>query len=158
MDISENIVIGIITGILTSAFIALFVAVCQKIIMPWYLELIYNGLNIDGEWATSFIIEGVEEEAILIIDQRATKLGATMTISTCRPDGETSVKTYRLHGRFENRFVVLSGKNINKQQLGVNVMLLQVSDGGNKLVGSEVWFSTVHNRIQSATMEWKRRS
>ena len=156
MSISETIIIGIITGVATSVLIALSILIFNGVIVPWYRQTIYKGIDVSGEWSSSLEIKGVKETFIMNIRQKANSISCLMTVNIHHSDKDTEIKTYKLNGIFEDRFLSLIGKNINKQNIGVNVMLLEIRDGGNKMLGKEAWFSTVHNKIDSEDVEWTR--
>ena len=156
MSTHGQIVIGIITGIITSAVIALSLSTFKKIIIPWYRGIIYSGICINGKWTSQIKDNDIDETAMLNISQKANRVKAIMTVSKNHAGNVQEIKTYSLQGEFENRFLSLRGKNIDTQQIGVDVMLLEVKSGGDKMHGNEAWFSVDKNKINSADVEWIR--
>ena len=156
MSVSETIILGIIAGVLTTIFIALSLAVLNSLLIPWYRKIVYPGIDISGEWNTSLQTKDVNETAIMVIEQRADKISCIMTISIHHSETDIEMKTYKMSGQFEDSFLSLRGKNINNKHIGIDVALLQVINGGNKMIGYEAWFSTIHDEIDSEKMEWKR--
>ena len=156
MTISESIVLGIVTGVITSVFIAVLATLFNKIIIPWYRSIIYSGIDISGEWTSSFNTPNIKETASIIIKQKADKISGVMTISIHHSKDKTGIKNYEMKGELEDRLLSLRGRNIDNKHIGVDVALLEVINGGNTMLGYEAWFSTQNNRIDSEPVEWTR--
>ncbi len=54
MTISETIILGTITGILSAIVLLILGQIFHKIVLPWYQELIYKGMDISGMWKVHF--------------------------------------------------------------------------------------------------------
>jgi len=156
MSASESIILGILSGILTTLFISIIIAIFNKTVIPWYRKMIYSGTDISGEWKCTQNNTDIKESLIMIISQKSEKITCLLTITKHFPKGKIDSKTVKLYGEFENRFLSLRGKNINKKYLGVNVMLLELIHGGNRLSGFETWYSTTSDKIESEKVLWIR--
>lgn len=157
MSAQESIILGVMAGIATTILISVSLVFFNKIVLPWYRGLIYNGIDISGEWVSELRTREIKETALMVIDQKASLIRATMTVSVHQPDDRIEQKMYRFNGALEDRVLSLAGRNINKKKIGVDVSLLEISSGGDKMVGVESWFSTMKNAIDSESVTWERK-
>ena len=152
----ETIFWGILTGVLASALITLIATGFNHVVIPWYRKLIYTGADISGTWKSMQEDNGIKESLVMEIFQKAENIDCLLTITKQITQDEIELKTIKLKGVFQNRFLALNGKNTNRQHLGVNVILLELVCGGKKMIGYETWYSTYSNKIESEREEWLR--
>ncbi len=156
-NISSTIVLGVASGLVASFLFVSIVIVFNKVVIPWYRSLIYSGVDISGEWESKLKMHERKETGALIIKQKADKISCIMTISVqYSDDDDVEIKVFKLNGKIEDRVIYLAGKNINRKHIGIDIALLELSNGGKKMVGVEAWFSTIKDSIDSSEIEWSR--
>jgi hypothetical protein len=140
MDQASTIIYGVVAGIITSFIIFLLIQIFNKIIIPWYKNTIYSGLNIEDIWLETHDVEMAEQISEFIIKQKAQVLeGLMTTVKKHKNSGETEIKTFKIKGSFYDGHVVLEAKNINKKYRGHVLYLLKITNGGASLSGVKSW-------------------
>jgi hypothetical protein len=136
MNSSESIVLGIVTGLITACLIYLISKIFQRIVIPWYQELMYQGIDLSGSWEVNplspharHIFFDLSQKANLIIGTAAHSVKS----ETVKGD---KVRTYVLKGRIKDRFIWLQGHCIDPKRLGVTSYLLESIGDGRTLRGS----------------------
>ena len=144
----SNIILGIVSGILTSLLIYIIIIIFNKIIIPWYQKMIYIGIDISGEWVNTHTTpSGTVTNEILYIKQKASKIECVCTKHKKRKNGKEEFSTLKFSGEIEDSIIALIGKNIRKDILGKNTLLLKVVNGGKRLEGYASWFSVTKSDI-----------
>lgn len=155
MNVTQTIILGVISGVVTSALITLVISIIRNILIPWYRSFIYRGIDISGKWQSLLEKHGVKETAILEVKQRADKVVCVMSISI-EKEGKTELRVFEVEGKIEDLVLSLRGRNTNKKRIGINVALLEVVNGGKKMVGYEAWYSTITDSVDAEKIEWER--
>ncbi|EDY84603.1 hypothetical protein VDG1235_4235 [Verrucomicrobiia bacterium DG1235] len=144
-EISINLILGIVSGIITSFLIFAALQVIQKIVLPWYKDLTYSDLVIDGDWedVTDGDVE-VTQRILHKLDQKGNSItGVTELID------ESGSKTMEVTGFVRNGTVVLNFQRKDKQKLGVMTYLLKAVEDGSKLSGHALWYDISSSEIRS---------
>ena len=150
MSTADTILYGVVAGISTSFIIFLIIQVFNKIVVPWYRTIIYNGLSIDGVWEEKYDYEFNSDISKLAISQNAQNIkGLMTTVKTDKKSGDVEVKNFMLKGSFHDGHIILSGNNANSKFRGHVTYLLKVSNGGKALVGIMSWVDAGNDRIAS---------
>lgn len=160
MEIADSIILGVVSGILTSALIYLILLIGRKLIIPWYQALIYKGIDISGEWYADMEFENGNIQNLKInITQKAYKITALVTISKKIANSDKhEIKTYKHNGEIRERFVTLVGRNIDKQSIGVNSILMEVIGNGKEMKGHTLRYSVTNKEITSGESSWMRKN
>jgi hypothetical protein len=136
MNITESIVTGVVSGLLTGALLYLLSRVVQQIVIPWYRELIYTGIDLSGSWEVNPDPPHARHLYIELI-QKANAISGTATHTVKRPEvGGDPTRTYRLHGEVRDRFLWIRGHSTDPKRIGVLCYLLESVGDGNTLRGS----------------------
>jgi hypothetical protein len=152
METSQSIVVGVISGLLTSAIVYLFIGIFHKIIKPWYQDIIYKGIRIDGEWTLQrkFENSNILQDELMELKQHANAVTGTRTIIKRFPNNDVSeLKIFKIKGKIIDRFVSISSENINNRKIGISSGLFEVCKGGDALIGSENWFDVGADKVLS---------
>lgn len=159
MNISETLIIGIITGIITSLVLYLATTVFKRIVIPWYRVLIYNGIDLNGEWiGYKEFDNGIIQNYLFIVEQNDTNLSATMTLTKRNnKNNNQEIKTYKYIGDIRDRFIAITGRNINKKSIGINTALFEVQGDGTILKGGVVYYNISKNKISQYEFELTRK-
>lgn len=160
MSVSESIILGIISGLITSVLIFLLIQIFNKILRPWYQDMIYSGVRIDGQWYTQKIFRDGDtiQDELLELKQHAYSISGTYTI-TKRYKGSESIdiKTFKVDGKIRDRFVQICSHNIDKRKFGMNCSLYEIGSGGETLIGSTMWTDVGSNTITHQSEKLKRK-
>lgn len=159
MNASESIILGVVSGILTSVVLELLTGFVRKVLIPWYRQLIYKGIDISGDWYSSKTNpSGNVQETVMSIKQRADKVTCSMTIAKKnQKTNQTEIKTFDFLGGIQDRFVSISGKNVDKQALGIHSELLEIVGDGKIMQGQSIWYSVTNKEIQAGEILWTRK-
>src|SRR5687767_13636000 len=98
MSISDSIIFGVVSGILTSFVLLLISAFFRSVAVPWYRQIIYNGIDINGEWYSKRTNpSGNIEEIAMSIKQHADKVSCIANIAKKQSGSEEmDMKTFEL--------------------------------------------------------------
>jgi lipopolysaccharide export LptBFGC system permease protein LptF len=148
LSIEETIILSVISGVITSVFIFLCIAIFNKIIIPWYRQTIYRGLDINGTWETTNHHENVIDEIQLDINQHEQNISGAMSV--IKIDSETNeieVKTLDLTGTFQDGHLMLIGNNKDKKLRSHITYLANIVEGGYALHGMQTWVDSGNGNI-----------
>ena len=148
LDTWMNVGIGVISGVITSALIYLLVQIFSKIVLPWYRELVYNGIDISGEWFCYG--QELEQRAKYDIKQQASQINgdATYMHSDDHDHSMEKIRTFKITGFIKERFVQLTLIHSDKSRLGLVSYLLEVVGDGRRMIGAGS-----HYGVDSFTIE-----
>jgi hypothetical protein len=129
-DITSTIFLSVVGGVLTSSVLFVCVRAFNQIVVPWYQDLVYRGINISGRW---FCCERrMFQEITFDLTQRASSIRG---VATFVYKGETDhefedLRTFNVTGFVQDRFVHLVLKHKDTSRLGfINYLLESVGDG-----------------------------
>ena len=161
MDITGSIIIGVISGITTSTLVYIIVLVFNRIVIPWYQDLIYKGVDISGEWKSEIDYGilgppfGAKGLFVLKLNQKAHSVKGSAT-GIVKRDGQETVTTYNVEGEIGDRILHLTLKCSDKQRLGIYTELLEVSGHGNVMQGWTNWYSGRTFAVTALQKTWVR--
>jgi hypothetical protein len=132
---NTSLIIGIESGILTSAILFLCARVLRNVVVPWYQSMIYEGIEIDGDW--NIEINGARSNSTCEIDQHAHRIKGHIKLYqiTDAADDIDLSSVYSLEGRFSSPFANFIIRHTNRRRLGAGNCLLQVSENGKEMIG-----------------------
>lgn len=139
--VSGSIGIGVVTGVLSAALIWLVSHTWLTAVSPWFENLSYRGVLIDGKWRSeqlSFDIDhGNRLEILLELTQSGYKVSGIFRARTVHPgDVPDYENLYQLSGEIRDNNVVLNYCASSRRRVGLGALVLQVKDGGKGLRGS----------------------
>jgi hypothetical protein len=148
-SIQSTIFLSVLSGIITSTFIYLLIAFSKRVVIPWYQEITYKGVDICGTWYGK--VEGGLQGITLDLHQSANQVTGTATLATEKIMGGhfEPLRIFALHGSIQDRFISLFANHRDKQRLGINSYLLEVIGDGRKLKGIFTYYSVTTSRIVS---------
>ena len=152
----NDIFIGVFSGILTSAFIFLIVQLFYKVLLPWYQQVIYNGIDISGEWHST--VTPFPQDIKIEITQQASQISGLATYVN-HPENKGAIeqiRTFRFDGCIIDRFVQLTLHHTDKSRIGVITYLLQVVGDGRSIEGSSSFYDLVQHRVSHASIAFCR--
>jgi len=162
--ITGAIVWGVVAGVLTTVLLLLFSQLFQKVVLPWYQNLVYKGIDLRDKWVAQKIFEaGITYHYTLILKQSAHSLTGSMTITKMNsqagpPGGHMGdyVQGFEVNGVTWEGFVTLNMTSNDRRSLSFATSLLQVRNRGNSLVGHMAYRSSVVDKVDSEDITWTR--
>lgn len=146
-DIYKTIIISVVSGIITSAVIFICIRFFQSILIPWFRQITYTGIDVSGPWYW----QTKGSRAKLELKQFANKISGVYTYvpSDNYEDGAVDIKIYTVTGEIRDRFVQLTMNSADPKRLGVLSYVLEAVGDGNELKGCCTFYATSHNEICS---------
>lgn len=151
MNASESIVLGVVAGVLTTLIVLGFGALIRRVVLPWYRDFIYDGVEIEGEWN---LISETEQGARLSLKQSAYSLSGTCTFVSHdeNPLGYEALRVFAVKGTIREKLVELSFRHIDRARLGAGVFLFEVKGDGRRMSGVQSMYSVATSRMTSANV------
>jgi hypothetical protein len=148
ISVTKSIILGVVSGIVTSFILALVLRIYTKILKPWFEELLYKGVDIDGKWATTHVTPSTTYHLTLHVDQKANKLSGTYYEKCVHGSEETSAE-HSITGTLVNNYIIINFSPISRKIIAPGTMLLKIMDGGSSLhgdilyineLGTDIWY------------------
>ncbi len=159
-----NLFLGVVAGIITYVIIGFTISIFRKIVLPWYQNLIYKGINIRGEWlGYAATIEGGEyvvgpdSESTVILNQQGNKIYGELLL-TKQPSGEKCRKLFEFEGTFVDTILMCNSKARDSNNMGKGAFLMKLTENGAKLKGSQTYISAYDwSTINTRQQVWVRK-
>jgi hypothetical protein len=123
-DISLNIVLGIFSGILTSALLFALNRLFLEVVVPWYQQLIYEGVDLRDLWVYDHSKSDGVGKFRLKLEQKAHNLSGQLTYTSVEKDTE-SVISYLVSGTVWEGYVTLNLKSSDRRRIAFATTLLR---------------------------------
>lgn len=140
-----SIFLGVISGIATAIVIWGCAQIFKKVVLPWFEEVVYKGVDVSGTWVFKYKSpDTVPEpqrmafEVVLDVEQKAHYLTGTFQAKTTRQDTEY-INQYKFTGVLRDNYIVFTYQALRKNRTGTGAFLLRVCHGGTELTGSAVF-------------------
>jgi len=162
--IQGAIVWGVTSGVVTTGLLFIIVQTFQKVVVPWYQNLIYKGVGLAGKWvANKTLSNGIAYHYSMMLHQRAHSLKGTMNIaknnSSPGPSGGQLgdyIQGFLVSGTTWEGFVTLNLESDDRRSLSFSTSLLQIRNRGHSLVGHMAYRSTGLDQVDSEEITWTR--
>lgn len=154
-DNTIAIFIGVISGILTALLSMCFKNTFYKIILPWYLDKTYNGVDVSGNWVGESIISGSSYKVAITLTQRAHTISGIYSASSDDPNSRRHVTQMSCEGELWEGYITIACRSIDKKDLSFGSMLLKVK--GKELSGKQIFrdLSSSHNDAFSSNIAFR---
>ncbi len=158
MTTAETIFLGVVSGVLTSAAIIVFGQFFYRIFLPWYESITYKGVDISGEWTYKMEFpSGNKSNFFARFVQNGFVIKSTISESkTIVGLDKDEMRIFEYSGKLVDRFLTLTGRNTNKQSLGVYTFLLEIKGDGDYMEGSVSRYCMSDHIIKSDLIVWQR--
>ncbi|MBC8146982.1 MAG: hypothetical protein H8E98_03220 [Bacteroidetes bacterium] len=134
IDTISTIFIGVFSGIITSILIWICIQMFKKILIPWYQQTIYRGINVSGEWISKQEYSGnVLAEQTISLNQKGHLIKGTLISRNKIPNKGEDTTTFKINGEIFDNYVDIEYQINDKKLIGRGSQLLKVKDGGEKL-------------------------
>lgn len=123
LSASASIIVGVVSGILTSLVIWITLQLFKKVVLPWYQELTYQGLNISGGWIGIYSHtenpSTIDDPDYMVdITQQGHIVNGTIILRK-QPTGDRSSKEFLFNGTFRDGNLVFTYKPKDNTRLGL---------------------------------------
>lgn len=150
----QEIVVGVASGVMSAILIIVAGVVIQRIVIPWYRAITYSGVDISGEWHC--IDPSMAQEITFNLTQQANTINGAATFTWDHDDTDRQprefevVRSFKVSGFVQDRFVQLTLRHINPKRIGINGYLLEVCGDGRKMEGIFSFYSVRSNIMDSS--------
>ena len=155
MSILQTIVIGIVTGILTTVLLFIFKELFTKVVIPWYQELIYKGVDISGTWIYVSENDDYKCRFNLTIQQKAHNIRGFL-YATQLNDNKNSKCHFVINGKLWEGYLSLNLEAVDRKSLSFATSLFKVSAGGKQLIGDLSYRNIFEDKVVSEELDFKR--
>jgi hypothetical protein len=153
--VSLTIVLGIVSGIITTALLYLAGIVFTKIIIPWYQKIIYQGVDLNGEWKFERQLNNESEIFRLSLVQNANSISGQLTYLRINNE-ETREVNYLLNGSVWEGYLTLNMKSKDRRAIAYATSLLKVERGGRELKGNHCFRNFRTDQVDSTDLLYTR--
>ncbi len=163
--IAGAILWGVVAGIVTSAALLLLSQLFNKVIIPWYQELTFKGIDLRGKWISQRTYSNkISYHYSLVLKQSAHNVKGSMTISKMNspqpgpPGGYLGdyVQGFEVNGTTWEGFLTLNMTSDDRRSLSFATSLLQIRNRGQALVGHMAYRSSQVDQVDSEEITWTR--
>jgi hypothetical protein len=162
--IAGAIIWGVVAGIATSAALLILSQLFNNVVIPWYQELVFKGIDLRGKWiAQKTYPSGISYHYSLLLKQNAHNVRGSMTISKMNsqpgpPGGFLGdyVQSFEVTGTTWEGFLTINMTSDDRRSLAFATSLLQVRNRGQALVGHMAYRSSQVDQVDSEEITWTR--
>lgn len=165
MNFLASLGAGVVSGIITAILIFLSTAIFNKIVLPWYRDVVYKGVNLSGEWSES---DDTSSKLSVHLKQVGHQLNGIAAI-TIEPvenaienavDGTSAkrVSNLRFEGSTHDGYLVGHFKSTDRREVVFANVLLKVTHAGRRLRGVMTFREASTDEIVTQKTEWSRQS
>ena len=158
MTIGETVFWGVVSGVITSAVIFLAGLLVTRILIPWYLALVYQGVDLRGQWIEQKTWRGATYTYQVTLKQTAHRLKGEATITKAGSGADDYTQNFSVEGSTWEGFVTLILRSTDRTRLSFVAALLKVGERGQKLDGHWAYRSRsgTADAVQSEELHWSR--
>ena len=152
MDVWFAIATGVISGAISAAILFVARTLIAGHLLPWYHDLVYRGINVDGRWHGSAF--AMAQDISITIKQRAGAIAGEAQLMKRGNDAADfeEIREFSVEGRIQDRYITLTLSHKNRQRIGVIAFLLEPVCDGRQLSGVMSFVSIRAQRIDSVEM------
>ena len=151
-EISKTMTVGIIGGIGATALIFVITKLWKEVFVPWYENLIYKDISINGKWEGALKIDTDKYQEKIIIKQSAFQVNGTIT----EVNGTKPGKIFTFNGIIKNLNLVCTYESQDKTSLDRGCFSLRLENDGNCLKGYSLFYHDPDNSIKTGGYIWNR--
>lgn len=156
-EISITIVLGIVSGIVTTVLLYILGVLFSKIIIPWYQQIIYQGVDLNGEWQFEDTLNDSVERFKLSLTQNANNVSGHLLYIRIKDDENREVN-YSFIGNVWEGYLTLNMKSKDRRVIAYSTCLLKVERGGHELRGVHCFRNFRTDQVDSVALLYNRHS
>jgi len=154
---SQSIVVGVISGVIAAALVQLCLLVFDRILLPWYREIVYHGVIIQGKWeeCLTFAPERLQVTTYDLVQKANDVSGSVTCVKT---DGGVVARTevMTLKGSLRDRFFECAIFPVDRSRVAAASVLLEVVGDGSRMFGYTSWYDSNAAVVTSEPVTWTR--
>lgn len=151
MALWASLLVGIVSGICVLVILQIAERLWGLAILPWFENLVYRDMKIDGNWGTLFRSDCKEFRETATVHQRAHKVSGLIQL-----EGET-IKHYRFEGQIRNLMLTAEYWLKDGSSVDRGAFCLAVKENGRTLKGCLAWYSSERDEIKHTDYEWTKK-
>ena len=133
---TNEIIVSLITSVITWTILTFG----KNVLIPFYENIIYKGVNLSGTWTkTSKRHQGETDETTytehIILEQKASTIKGTYTVVSLFLDNTQVVSSYNIKGDIKDGHLILTADIADKKQIGYGTFVLKIIAGGQQMSG-----------------------
>ncbi|EJG0483161.1 MULTISPECIES: hypothetical protein [Vibrio] len=135
MGIGATLFWGAVSGVIATGFLWLCGIVLYKVLLPWYQEKVYKGVDLAGRWTYETEENGATYTYQIDLEQSAHNISGTGVITKSQSD-DNYIQDFRISGETWEGYLTLNMRSSTNVSLSFVSGLFKVEDRGSKLTGS----------------------
>jgi hypothetical protein len=157
MNNIESLVVGVVSGIVTAVILYLLLILFNRIVLPWYRQLVYQGVDIAGKWEEHLDFGNGKTQVITAeLTQKANSITGNVTIVKAANGQITRTEIMFIKGTIKDRLFSATLIPVDKKRVGMITTLLEVVGDGGRMSGWASWYDVGMARITGQESEWIR--
>jgi len=137
--------------------LSLLVLLFNRIIVPWYRQLIYRGVDISGKWEERLDFgNGYAQTVTAELIQKANGITGSATIVKTRQGLITKTEIFSLKGTIRDRLFNATLTPVDNTRVAIASSLLEVVGDGARMSGCSSWYDSSSANILTQLSEWSR--
>ena len=157
MSISESLILGVVSGVATSALLYLFAGMFNRIVIPWYRQLIYRGITADGKWESDVVFpNGTQQYTTVDLRQTANTLSGNAQIAKYHNDKLESNEAFAITGSISDRLLHIIQRPRDHRRLGYGICLMEIIGDGSRMRGATSWYDAGSAEVHCRPLLWTR--
>jgi len=157
MSAYESIILGVVSGLITGLIAFAVSTAIRRVVVPWYRQVTYNGVQISGTWQLEVSEPAHGREVTLEISQRGDIVdGVSTHMLKEQFNNVDRVRTYKVSGTISDRFLVLNGRSTDARRLGAMTVLLEIVGDGQAMEGFVCGYSSRKNTVVGVQARMRR--
>lgn len=147
----NEFIIGVTSGLVTSLIVFVLQLYYFRVLLPWFEELLYRDLKIEGRWLVEYP-EGKEFTEAIELNRQGHRVTGTVTVT----GGPDRGRVYAFEGTFKNLILTLSFAGRDGTRLDRGTYTLQAKNNGQHLQGYSTFYQDDDNTIVCMECNWRR--
>jgi hypothetical protein len=152
MNNVESLVVGVISGIITATIIQMLIILTNQVLLPWYRQLVYRGVNIQGKWEYNLDFNNGNTQLLTLeLSQKAHAITGSVTMVKSKNGEIVRTEIMKLTGSVKDRLFNGTIVPTDTKRIGISTILLEIVGDGSKMSGCTMWYDSTAAGIHSMT-------
>ena len=147
----DKFAVSIVLGATTGLVVAVILAICRgflvKVILPWYENLVYHDVEIEGRWHGKANLGNREVERVWEIARQGHELTATVTSTLGFDKGQV----FKMKGSFKNLILTGTYAHTDPARTDRGTYTLKLVGDGQKFEGVIAHYSVESEKVEGGT-------
>ncbi|MEO6543004.1 MAG: hypothetical protein ABIP05_03050 [Nitrospiraceae bacterium] len=135
--------VGALTGLIVSGIVLTIRQFVLKVVSPWYENMVYHDVKIEGQWYGKAHISGADVERVWVISRQGHNIEATVT-STSGPDVG---QVFKVTGSFKNLLMTATYAHSDPTNTARGTYTFKLIGDGHRFEGVIAYYSTSSEKV-----------